>query len=275
MELFRQVESRRMTDDDLIEAFDKSRSGFSLDRLLADPDLRADFVDQCRHQGIDDLETQLAKRLLNLRKQGKLAGRKSTRTSFDDREYRFAAEIAIRHLERTKQVTLDQVLCSPDLLSDFDKLCADLSPGFSALQYRWAALSLRKSRSIAPEIMGQVIQAEEVQLLHCHTLDVDAVTNAPGLYIFFNTENNETLYVGEASNLRLRIRKHLSHSDNKYLARHIWDHGTEPLRLELHVLPRNVSTRIRRALETELIQSRRPVFNVLGRLTHDANPQKS
>lgn len=33
--------------------------------------------------------------------------------------------------------------------------------------------------------------------------------------------------------------------------------------LELHVLPANTPTPVRRALETELIRSRRPLFNVL------------
>jgi excinuclease UvrABC nuclease subunit len=44
------------------------------------------------------------------------------------------------------------------------------------------------------------------------------------------------LYVGEAINLRKRLRKHLDHSDNKGLARWLWENGATDLHLKIHVL---------------------------------------
>jgi hypothetical protein len=70
--------------------------------------------------------------------------------------------------------------------------------------------------------------------------------------------------VGECENLRKRIRKHLEHSDNKGLAHWLWSHGALEMHLEYHVLPVEVTTRVRKALEAELILSRRPIFNIAG-----------
>ncbi len=80
------------------------------------------------------------------------------------------------------------------------------------------------------------------------------------MYIFYS--NRATLYVGESDNLQKRIRKHLDHSDNKELARWLWEYGDASLHLELQVLDKSITQRVRRALEIELIRSRSPVFNV-------------
>ena len=81
--------------------------------------------------------------------------------------------------------------------------------------------------------------------------------------MFFSSRG--ALYIGESTNLRKRIEKHLEHSDNKGLAQWLWEHGADDLHLEFHVLPDSTTTRTRRALEAELIESRRPEFNVKGR----------
>jgi excinuclease UvrABC nuclease subunit len=86
------------------------------------------------------------------------------------------------------------------------------------------------------------------------------LSNHQGIYIFYSS--SETLYVGEGGNLRNRIAKHLDHSDNKNLARWFWSHGFRDVHLEMQVLDANTSTKVRRALEAELISTRRPIFNV-------------
>ncbi len=70
------------------------------------------------------------------------------------------------------------------------------------------------------------------------------------------------LYIGEAENLFKRLKKHLDHSDNKGLARWMWEHGMDDVQLEVQVLAAETKTIVRRALETELIRSRLPLFNV-------------
>jgi predicted GIY-YIG superfamily endonuclease len=247
---------------DLIRAFENVREGFSTDRVLADPQLRERFFQCCRQLGIEQAPDQLARELLNLRKRGRLAGIKSQRTTFCDDDYRFAAEIAVRHLERKYGITLDDIISSNSLLDEFDAVCEKLCSGYAKLQYRWSALSLRKSRSISPELISRVVPSDAVLLKNLRDIKVDELPSAPGLYVFLTS--CECLYVGEASNLRMRLKKHLDHSDNKLLARYLWDQGSDDVSLELHVISKAESTKVRRALETELIRSRHPVFNVLG-----------
>jgi site-specific DNA-methyltransferase (adenine-specific) len=199
---------------------------------------------------------------LNLRKSGHLSGSgRSRRTSFpNEEEYRFASEIAVRFLERRDRISLDEVICDPEKAAEFDRIADQISPGFSPLQYRWAALNLRKRRSLRPEIIAQALPSQSVTVTAIQELDVSDVTTSQGIYIFYT--RNQTLYVGEATNLRKRIQKHLDHSDNRGLARWLWEHGTDEVFLELHLLESRVATRVRRALEAELITTRHPVFNV-------------
>jgi len=85
----------------------------------------------------------------------------------------------------------------------------------------------------------------------------------PGVYLFF--DRSGYLYVGEAANLRSRIRKHLDHSDRKALAHYLWSNGVDNLRVELHAFDPQSDGRLtasRRAYEVSLIQSRKPRFNL-------------
>jgi site-specific DNA-methyltransferase (adenine-specific) len=52
--------------------------------------------------------------------------------------------MSARYLERRRGVSLDDLICDPDIAAEFDKLASELAPGFTSLEYRWAALALRK-----------------------------------------------------------------------------------------------------------------------------------
>lgn len=245
----------------LVQAFDAAAEGFSQDRVVADPVLNERFLQECRRLGLMQPAADLNTRLLNLRKGGKLKGRpRSRRTTFNDDEYRFASEMAVRYLERRYELTLDAIICDPEKAREFDELASRIAPGYSSLQYRWAALRLRKSRRLRPEIIGHALPSETVVMCSLRELDPCTIPTQPGLYVFYDPP--QTLYVGEAENLRLRIEKHLDHSDNKGLARWMWEKGDESILLEIHAFGQSTTKRVMRALEAELIRSRRPVFNV-------------
>ena len=248
----------------LVAAFLEVNEGFFTDRVLADSELNKRFIAACKSRGLTDSPEHLNRKLINLRKSGKLGKLNSIRTLFNDEEYRFAAEIAVRHFERRDQITLDDILVSPSLASEFDEISQGIAPGYSSLRYRWSALSLRKSRSLTPEIFSQAVPSKEVYLHKVDSVQIDDIPKSPGIYCFVSEK--ASLYVGEASCLRTRLKKHLEHSDNKYLARWMWEYGTGELTLELHILDEQVKTKVRKALETELIRSRKPQFNVLGKL---------
>jgi len=244
------------------KAFLAIRDGFSPDVIVADAGLNQQFIAECRRFGAMEPESVLNAQLLNLRKARGLEGYPTSKRVkvTNQNEYRFASEIAVRLLERRYAVTLDQVLCDRSLAAEFDEVAASIAPGFTSFEYRWAALALRKRRKLRPELLSRVVIAESVRSVKVSGLLLEEVPLRAGLYFFFNTSG--PLYVGETDNLRKRIRKHLEHSDNKNLAQWLWGHGIEELHVELHVLPDGASTKIRKALEAELIVSRQPVFNV-------------
>lgn len=245
----------------LRDAFEASRQGYSADRVVADPDLNSAFFHECRLRGIESSDLELNKALLNLRKCGHLAGLKSKRTSFpNEDEYRFAAEIAARFLERKLHTSLDEIICDPAAAKELDEIAMSIAPGFAPVQYRWAALNLRKSKKLKPEILAHAVPPIEVLSFTVKGLRLDQIPANGGLYLFF--ARDKVLYVGEAENIRTRLKKHLDHSDRRELARWLWEFGIDDLFVEVQVLGPAATARIRRALELELIRSRQPVFNI-------------
>jgi hypothetical protein len=247
--------------EEIDQAFRHASQGFSPDRVVADPDLNRAYLDECIRLGLDLDAANLNRCLLNLRKRGALRGLASRRTTLRDQpEYRFAAEIAARFLERENDITLDQIICDPQYAARFDEIARSIVPGGKPFQYRWAALNLRKQQRLKPELLARVARPTDVLRFKVAGLSLDAVPQSAGLYLFYS--NRATLYVGECENLYNRIRKHIDHSDNKELARWLWEFGDASLHLELQVLDKSITQRVRRALEVELIRSRLPVFNV-------------
>jgi site-specific DNA-methyltransferase (adenine-specific) len=244
------------------QAFESVHDGYSADRVVADPDLNKRFLAACQSLGLNLSAGELNRCLFNARKGNLLAGVPTTRrTDFPDlADYQFASEVAVRFLEQRSRVSLDQILCDPELAVEFDALAAQISPGFTSLQYRWAALSLRKQKRLRPELIGHIVTATEVRMIRLDEIKLHELPVEQGIYIFLSRD--ETLYVGECENLRVRIKKHLDHSDIRAVAHHFWQHGTAEILLEIRVLPETTSTRARRAMEAELIASRRARFNI-------------
>ena len=150
--------------DAIVESLDAASDGYSSDRVVADPELNQRFITECRRRGLEDSTSDLNRILLNLRKQGGLAGRpRSKRTHFvDEDEYRFAAEIAARSLERREGISLDAIICDPDKVTEFDQIAERIAPGYCPLQYRWAALGLRKKKKLEPELVGRIVPPKDV-----------------------------------------------------------------------------------------------------------------
>jgi hypothetical protein len=246
----------------IAKAFDAASDGFSTDRVVADPGLNLRFIAECRQRGLKDSIADLNRALLNFRKKGGLTGRsRSKRTHFQDEDdYRFAAEIAVRFMERRDGISLDTIISDPEKATEFDEVSGRIAPGYSPLKYRWAALNLRKARRLEPELAARIAPPIDVINVSVSEIVSDELPPSQGLYLFIAADY--LLYVGETENLRKRLKKHLEHSDNKGLARWMWEFGTESLHLEMHILKDNTEARIRKALELELIRSRQPVFNV-------------
>lgn len=242
------------------DAFQETSDGWSVDRVIADAEMNAHFIPACRRRGLGDPAVDLNMMLMNARKRGGFSRCTRRTTVRNPDAYRFGAEIAIRSLERKHRITLDRVLCDPVMAREFDSIASAIAPGFTSLEYRWAALGLRKTSRLKPEIIGRAVPTQVFGPYAVAEFDLQRVPTEQGVYIISSLE--KTLYVGEAKNLQTRLKKHLDHSDNKFLARYLWESGSEQILIEYRVLPAGTRTDVRKAVEIELIRSRRAEFNV-------------
>lgn len=154
-------ESTDVRPRDLFEivrrAYREVHDGWSSDRLIADPDMDARFIHACWRLGAQASQFDLNLLLINARKRkiiGKTdGGRKYHVDPVVMDQYWLASEFAARiiqdreFLNRQNRITVDHILCDPRLARDFDELARVIAPGYSSLDYRWAALAIRKARS--------------------------------------------------------------------------------------------------------------------------------
>jgi site-specific DNA-methyltransferase (adenine-specific) len=200
-----------LTLEGVVAAFRHTHEGFSADRVVADPDINDRFIESCRGAGLPGDARSWNMLLFRLRKGGQLADIDSSRrTSVSWEEcdpYLFASEIAWQTL-LDEEVTdsLDEILCDPHLSRRFDETARRFAPGFTPFQYRWEALKLRKQAEIArsrsvvlspPSRLGKALPLD--------SYDFDASPASQGVY-FLNDKPNSRLYIGEALNVRERLR---------------------------------------------------------------------
>jgi site-specific DNA-methyltransferase (adenine-specific) len=217
-------------------AYLSAHDGFSTDRVIADPQLNEQFVDQCRQLGLPGSPRVWNHTLLRLRKRSGGTDLKSTRSfsiSFNDCEpFLFASEIAWKELIQEERATsLDEILCDPFLAARFDEIAAEFAPGFTSLQYRWGALRLRKFAVVARHEAQTIRQANAVpkkigRRLSIEDLAADRVPATSGVYLLSN-QDQRTLYIGCALDIKRRLLELLD-TDRRQL----WIDTPESLRLQ-------------------------------------------
>jgi hypothetical protein len=130
-------------------------------------------------------------------------------------------------------------------------------------------MSLRKAKQLQPLVARKLLPPTRVMQLSVTAIQQDGsqVPRAPGTYVF--STSSQCLYVGEADDLHRRVvKEHCVHSDRQQLAHHLWQHGPDDVFVEIRSyegIPDAKKKPVRRALEAELIESRRPAFNIQGR----------
>ncbi len=204
------------TESAVMEAFVESAAGHSADYLLCDPELAEAFVRACRARSIPGDPRMWNSFLLRIRKSGKLP--KSTdsgrRLSYSDMDpYSDASEAALKLISLDYGLTLDEMLCSPQAASEFDRMAAMLAPGYRPFEYRWAALALRKRsrtkrfKEVAAE---QREHWEQQPVPHRKSIEecLTSQYECPGVYVVLDDES--PLYVGETRNVRNRLEKVLN-----------------------------------------------------------------
>jgi len=258
--------ARSDLESKVIEAFGMTADGWSVDEVVLHDERRRAFLEGCKSVGAEGDEKQLFETLLRVRKGGRLEKRstRSERVSVED--YTIAAEIAARRVGDERKVHFDEILCDPELLNRFDRIAGELSPEAENYLLRKAALRLRKSRQLRPEL---AVQANDWKVrIRDYTLDeltaqLSQVTSRPGIYIFRDASGY--LYIGQTNNLRERLTHHLEQSDRDQLRRYLLEKSGVDLRIELHEFEDGSpgeKLAARRAYESELIRSREPRLNL-------------
>jgi site-specific DNA-methyltransferase (adenine-specific) len=200
----------------ILEAFFTASDGWSSDRVIVDPNLNERFCEECHDLGLLGMPADWNRALMRLRKAGKLQGLpKARKTIFPEKQldkYLFASEIAMRQLRDQTALSLDDILCDPELARKFDEMAQLFAPGFLPLQYRWAALTIRKRAHERREQSRTLPSAMERQefsnFRSLRRLDIKRWGRCPGVYLA-QVDSHRKLYIGETFDLGKRLQKHL------------------------------------------------------------------
>ena len=191
-------------------AFEEASDGYSVDRLIADPVLNAKFIDACGARGLAGRPRDWNLGLVGLRKSGELqleTSAKRTDMSWDQLDpLLFASEIALRKMLDAGYLSVDEVLCDPTAAARFDDIARSLAPGHRTLQYRWAALRLRKDTRLWQRAAGGVQPPTVGAFRDLSASQIAREPDQPCVYeIFLEDAPEFPVYVGDTINLRSRL----------------------------------------------------------------------
>ena len=263
----------------LVEAYLRAADGFSVDRMLADPDLSGAFLQACRDLGIPGGEANWGQQLLRLRKAGGLKGlprpRQTTIPRDDMDQFSFASEIAWQILADEHKASLDRILSDPKLASEFDTIAGRFAPGFKPFEYRWGALTLRKrhkdkrdyAHRLPPDIKRKSFSRRRWALGELDGVPVDG-----GLYLIQAARTR--VYLGETCGLRRRLKRQGNHLAELFAAAQLNGSAVEDAVVKVLTLPAPHDDPTRLGLQFHLLDEwgeRRPRMNLYdARTTKDA-----
>ena len=248
----------------LLRLTNRSTTGYSLDRVLADPELASKLSEKCREFSLPGTPKDWNHLLLGLRKAGKLIRlqtRKRTEFTWSDYdEFLFSSEIAWSEMGRRD--TLDDILCDPELAKQFDEIASKFAPGFTPLQYRWGALTLRKkSKTLRDrsELFTSLSLDEFKPILKLRSWKNErAISNSPGLYVVSGRSRQE-IYVGGTLNLHNRL-------STQFAAEQLddWEKKRDAKFISFLRKPEVTDPIDLLSMQKRLIQLANPSLNVLG-----------
>jgi site-specific DNA-methyltransferase (adenine-specific) len=183
---------------------------------LADPKLHEGFHASCREAGLLGGPADWNRELLRLRKAGAFPKRgeiKKVHISDDELDaYDFAAEIAWRLAsDKFGGPSLDEILCDPEKAAYVDRAARRFAPGFESVQYRWAALRLRKaSRQLVDDVKQYhfvFANRDFGRFQAWDDFDAERLAGRPGIYLL-RADRKEQLFVGRTRDLDCRLKQH-------------------------------------------------------------------
>jgi len=261
----------------IVEAFSKSHQGFSADRLVADPVLNEDFQRECEKLSLPGTDAERNRFLFRVRKAGKLKSSgvhtiSRTNITWEDiNPFIYASEIAWRQIRNKYVMSLDEIFCDRRIAVQFDEIAKGFAPGFQPLDYRWAALKLRKegykvrqrATLMTPKQFGIAglnksgLKKRQFTLLS--EFNFDAIERGPGVYVIRELDG-KPLYAGETHQLASR----LAATFNEDGPRSRWLRQCEDLEVFTHSIASISDHRFAR--QSLLLKWHRPVWNFVDEL---------
>lgn len=251
-------------DDIIIRAFSKARVEVmegekilvSSDRVIADPYLDKKFIELCLKYGLKTYTTNLNLRLMALRKAKKLADLPPSKklpglTPIVSDMISFASELAYRLIRIRKGVTLDTILCDPNLSKEFDKLAKNISPGYSSLEYRLAALNVRKRGAF--KWVDERVEFRSIE--NVKKVRIEKIPDVAGLYLF--SSDDFPVFINQTDSIRNRLMLHLKYSNNLGLPDWSWN---KPLQHSYIATP-EITAKLRKDIEQTEIRERETFLN--------------
>jgi site-specific DNA-methyltransferase (adenine-specific) len=198
-----------LTEQGVQAAFELTCQGYSVDRVVADPELNGEFHRACTRFGLLGDPRFWNTLLFRLRKRGALqhipTHRRTELAWHACEPFLFASEIAWQSLLSEGQAgSLDEILCDPQLVAEFDRRASNYAPGFRVFEYRWGALKLRKQVKTA-RVQGAVLSPPPRGLKPVAWSEVQSATLTGGGVYLVTAAAGEHLYVGETSDLAQRF----------------------------------------------------------------------
>lgn len=207
-------ETERIVVDSYLE------TGYPVDYLLCHPELNEQFVSRCLERGIAGSAQIWNRYLLRLRKQGQLprstkSPQKVTADQLD--QFGFASEIAWRLLSIDYRRTLDDLLCSPEFATEFDRLARQFGPAsvdLPSFDLRRVAVSIRKRSHSSRNIAEQQFSEWMLRKKKLDSVSLDdslAALEEPGVYVLFAGEIG--IFASESANMRVQLESLLANEN--------------------------------------------------------------
>lgn len=255
-------------DAKIIEAFKKAHKGYALDRMLADPDLTARFLGEAQRLGVHAPPVLINRRLLRIRKAGELKVATTVEDKRDLSSFLIPAELAFAQLIYQYEASYDDLLADPQIGATFDALALRIGGGGSVVNYRLAALHLRKNirarRGSEGNQLADIGSGELAKKWRpvgpFAKLVLDQIDSSEG--IFALSEPNRYLYLTRHHNMREGVHRFQDPSLLMAMGNRFWTPSPETISIQL-IRGQDVGNINLRLLELKALDVYRPIFNLL------------
>ena len=266
-------------DSKIVEAFEKTHEGYSVDRVYADPVLCLRFVKQANKLGVNASYMAICRRLMTIRKSGEFKVKTTKQDKRDLRPFLIPAELAFAQLTYRHDASADDLLLDPDVGVEFDALAMKIGRVGNAVDYRLAALHLRKnlrSRSGPERKQVELLDPSELNLRWhpggpLSKVTLDDIPTTEGMFSL--SEPNRYLFLTTYPNLRSGIKVFQDPNFLAAVGNRFWSPSLDTISLQVvrqadlkaKSLTSTQSGNLR-LLELKSLEVYQPIFNLIPKV---------